>query len=145
MCFITVVVFHSSGITLIPSQVLERPFLSHHFSPLQRIPALVPSRFPPSPGCLPVLTELSSSSSPRSHLFSHPGPLSAPLLYPREGPGLSSFLSHKRPLCFPPLCCLRCLPTPFLNTPVVHSLPLPRCIPYSPRPAEEYLRQRRGL
>ncbi|CAB1415082.1 unnamed protein product [Pleuronectes platessa] len=43
----------------------------------------------------------------------------------REGPGLSSFLSHKRPLCFPPLCFLRCHPTPFLNTPVVHSLPLP--------------------
>lgn len=59
-----------------------------------------------------------------------------------EGPGLSSFLSHKRPFCFPPLCFLRCHPTPFLNTPVVHSLPLPCCIPYWPRPAEESLCQR---
>lgn len=33
------------------------------------------------------------------------------LLYQREGPGLSSFLSHKRPFCFPPLGFLLCLPT----------------------------------
>ncbi len=33
-------------------------------------------------------------------------------------------------------------PTPFLNTPVVHSLPLPWCIPRWPRPAEEFLCQR---
>lgn len=95
-----------------------------------------------SSSCASLPPQLPSSSSPQSHLIHIPGFSLLRYCTQREGPGLSSFLSHKRPLCFPPLCFLGCHPTPFLNTPVVHSLPLPWCIPYWPLPAEESLCQR---
>lgn len=82
-----------------------------------------------------------SCSSPPSVLSSLISQISLLYCTQTEDPALCSFLSHKRLFCFPPLCFLCCHPAPFLNTPVVHSLPLHRCIPHWLRPRQESLCQ----